>query len=107
MLASLMEGLGPDHMRELLKGFTDKVHEIIEALQDKEAVEDPAYLKSKAHELKGMAANFGFTELNETAKALEDGAGTLDPAERDKLLNALPEAARRAENAIDQWLYKS
>lgn len=103
MLGSLLSGLGRDHMQELLDGFTEKTHAIIAELQDDEKMADPEYRREKAHELKGMAANFGFLELQDLAEVIEK-SGTDEQQNWQEARSRLEDAAGRASEAIEDWL---
>ena len=52
----------------------EKADEIVDALIALEGSEDKDSIYDRAHELKGMAANFGMVQLSETAKLIEKAA---------------------------------
>ena len=78
MLRSLAETLPQAQFEELVDSFVEKANEIIEEL---EGLSDLEALHAKAHELKGMAANFGFT-------AISDASGLIEKSSKDGDLEA-------------------
>ena len=104
MLSSLLSSLGEDQFLELMKGYEDKADEIIQNIQKGIESKDIVELGNKAHELKGMAANFGISGISEIAGNIEAASKTGD--EDTVLENAqkLIGANDNAKKAFQSWL---
>ena len=98
LLENLYLTLGKETLENLIDGFLKRSDEIIELIQNPNL---PDFFE-KAHELKGMAANYGFSELATRAKDLEEAieseAALQDPVKK------LSDANQRAHLAIKEWL---
>lgn len=105
MLQSLKDNLKPEQFEELVRGALDKAGEIIWELHGALESQDTAKLAAKGHELKGMAGNFGMSEMSRMAGEIEKQAksGTIDAA-IDALVAELPKAKTRADEALAQWM---
>lgn len=104
MLKNLLNSLGKETFTELMKGYEDKADEIIEILKRNIEDNDFSAAGQRAHELKGMAANFGMKELSATSHVIEEA---LDKGQNDKAQAAaerLPEENRRAKETFRSWL---
>lgn len=103
LLGSLAEALPRAQLAELLRGFVEKADELVDALRDVRHAEDAVFLRDRAHELKGMAANFGLAEVSAVSGAIEKAAkgGDLQAARRE--IEKLPEAYRRAYLELKSW----
>jgi signal transduction histidine kinase/DNA-binding NarL/FixJ family response regulator/HPt (histidine-containing phosphotransfer) domain-containing protein len=101
MLDGLLRSLGKDQMRELLGGFIEKTDEIVVTLRQASGAGDSQAVYESAHELKGMAANFGMKELAKLAGAAEKAAktGQISPE-----IAKLPDVAVRTKSGIQGWL---
>ena len=100
MLDNLRESLGEDSFKELLQGFFDKADELVDALVEMQASDDATAIGARGHELKGMAANFGFSELAAVSKVVEDSAKKGDLTTAIEAIKKLPDANRRAHEAV-------
>lgn len=98
ILQGLYDALGKDKLAELVEGFLSRTDEIVIELQSPKT--EGVY--EKAHELKGMAANYGFAELSVLAKELEDIIKDDQPLEAQ--IEKLSDANQRAHHAIKEWL---
>ncbi len=56
-----------DQLEELLVGFYEKAEELIAAIEKSYADKDFEALRARAHELKGMSGNFGFSGVGNIA----------------------------------------
>jgi CheY-like chemotaxis protein len=76
MLGGLKESLDVEQLKELLDGLFEKSDEIVVALNQAFSNQDVPTIAARSHELKGMAGNFGLTQLSllaaETEKAAKD-----------------------------------
>lgn len=104
MLQSLKDTLDKENLAELIKGFTDKSDELVEFLDKNQTNTDMELINEKAHELKGMAANFGMTELSDIAGQAEKAAGNDDLKTAQAALGMLSDANARAYAAITKWI---
>ena len=104
MLGGLAETLGKDKFSELLKGFLAKTDEIIVTIHDIIEKQDIIALGAKAHELKGMAGNFGMAEVSRIAGNVEKHSRMSN--ERDAINNALmlKAANEQTKAAFKDWL---
>lgn len=106
MLKGLKDGLGSTQTKELLKGLFEKSYEIAPAM--KKALDDHDYdtLRMRAHELKGMAGNFGLSGLSEKAgfveRSLRDG-NTGIPSLREAV-DEIAVLIERSKLAIEKYL---
>lgn len=103
-LRTLKDTLGKDQLQELLDGLLEKTTEIVEALQQASAAQDVPAIAARAHELKGMAGNFGLVEISRIAGETEKKARANDTGDLSALLSGLPDAKTRAESALASWI---
>lgn len=98
VLDPLYDVLGKDKLQELLVGYTQRLDELVAIFQDP-TIEN---MFERAHELKGMSANYGFSEISAWAKTLEDIADNHDTAQAH--IKKLPDICQRAQKSISQWM---
>ncbi len=103
-LGNLRSALGPTQLTELLDGVIDKTLEIIAALEEALEVSDTSAIGARGHELKGMAGNFGLTELSRLAADIEKAGRTGDAPAAAPFIARLPEACACARTALQSWL---
>jgi signal transduction histidine kinase/CheY-like chemotaxis protein len=104
MLDGLLRSLGKDQMKELLDGFIEKTDEIVVALQEASKTNDKQSMYERAHELKGMAANFGMKDLAKIATVVEKAAQNDNLAKAAPEIEKLPQSAEKTKGAIVAWL---
>ncbi len=104
MLGDLRKSIDPKSFDDMIKGLLDKSDEITVALGQAAAAGDEKAMIARAHELKGMAANFGLKELAGVAGQLEKALKENQTAGLNDLLAALPAANRRAREALQSWM---
>jgi len=102
-LNALKGHLPPDQLMEMLTEVIDKTQEIIESLDEATSQNDLQKIAGKAHELKGMAGNFGLKEITDLAARAEKKAKSGETQGLNDLLADLPEAKERAARALTQW----
>lgn len=102
-LGTLKTSLGQNQLQELLDGLVSKMEELIGALQTASDTMDFEDLSARAHELKGMAGNFGLTEISAQAAAIEKNARSQDSGGIVAQVAQLPDAKTRAETALAIW----
>ena len=74
MLDNLVKALGDTQFANLLSGFLAKSDEIIDHIEIAAKERNLNHLGSRAHDLKGMAGNFGMTALSDIASDIEKAA---------------------------------
>lgn len=106
MLKALKDGMPSDQLRELIDGLLDTADTIMTALAEAAAAQDVKAITARAHELKGMAGNFGLTILSEHAGHLEKGAkaGTMPMDEMASHIASLPDVLKDSKDAITRWM---
>jgi signal transduction histidine kinase/DNA-binding response OmpR family regulator/HPt (histidine-containing phosphotransfer) domain-containing protein len=103
-ISSLLDTLGKAQFAELMAGFLRKMDEILVGVSQAASARDGDVLRARAHELKGMAANFGLMELSHVSDIIENCTknGHIEPALAEVL--KLPQAAERARDAVEKIL---
>ena len=71
MLKGLKEGLGSKQTNDLIAELFIKADEIVEQLIDLKETEDKDAARMRAHELRGMAGNFGLKALSDKSEEIE------------------------------------
>lgn len=104
MLDPLKGGMKPDQLQELIDGLLEKAEEIVLALDVAVNTNDRNTITARAHELKGMAGNFGLTELSKVAEVLERTSKNEPDADLAKLIKDVPPSYKRARAAINVWM---
>jgi len=104
MLQSLKEAIGGTQLNDLLNDLIVKTDEILQAMIDASKDGDLKTLAARAHELKGMAGNFGLTEISSIAEQTEKKAKAHETDGIAGLVATLPDANERAQNALKQWV---
>ncbi|MGB4057297.1 MAG: ATP-binding protein [Alphaproteobacteria bacterium] len=102
MMENLLHSLGKQQVEELLDGFILKMDEIVTTLEQDSSSGNISGVYDRAHELKGMAGNFGMKEIAGIAAMIERDAQrkNIHTAEIAKL----PASAARTKNAIQTWI---
>lgn len=104
MLEPLKGGMKPDQLQELITGLLDKAEEIVLALDVAANTQDRTSITARAHELKGMAGNFGLIELSKVAEVLERVSKHEPATDLSGLIASVPDAYKRARSEITIWL---
>ena len=104
-LESLVTSLPKDDFDDLLQSFLDKTDELVDVLTALKAENgDIEEIRDRAHELKGMAANFGLNGVGNIAKKVED---TAKKGEADAALahiDDLKDANISSQQALKEWI---
>ena len=103
-LNTLKGHLGKNDIKEMLDDVIQKTDEIIQGMQSALAQKETNALHARGHELKGMAGNFGLTELSEQAGEIEAKAKTEALIILTSLITPLPEMQKRAKKSLDHWI---
>lgn len=104
MIESLVGTLGREQFLSLIDGFADKASEIIADMHIAIEEGNIASLGARAHELKGMAGNFGMKYVSDIAGDVEKAAKMsqdLDAIAAAKKLNA---ANDQTKAAFQEWI---
>jgi signal transduction histidine kinase/DNA-binding NarL/FixJ family response regulator len=91
-------------IQEMLNDVIEKNDEIITAMNEALAENKMADISARAHEMKGMAGNFGLMEMSDHAGKIEAKAKTEALLVLTGLLEPLPEMQKRAKEALDHWI---
>lgn len=104
ILNSLKSGLSIEHIQEILVSFYEKADELIADIGNAYLNHDGIGLNARAHELKGMAGNFGFSQLSEMCAVIEKAGkeNNLDLAKEQ--IEHLGENYAIARGCINKWL---
>lgn len=103
-LQSLSNTLGRDKLKDLLSGFIEKTNEIVASMQQLAETKDINGLSARAHELKGMAGNFGMKYISDVAGQAEKAAKTGKWQEAIEYTIKLPDINRQTKTNLQQWL---
>lgn len=98
LLNSLVDNLGMAAFENLMEGYWIKAEELCDTLSQQKGSDDFTSIYERAHEFKGMAANFGFTEMAGAAKAIEEATKEKDADACNTAIDVLLEAHERAKN---------
>lgn len=104
MLQSLKEAVGSPQLNDLLGELLNKTEEILQQMETAVREGDFAGLAARAHELKGMAGNFGMVEASSIAAHIEKKIKNSEPGDVSGLVQSLPAASARARAAIETWM---
>jgi signal transduction histidine kinase/CheY-like chemotaxis protein len=104
LLQSLKDTIGIEPLNGLLEELLIKTDEILDGMQ--KAVQDNNLkdLAARAHELKGMAGNFGLVEVSSIAAQAEKKAKENDPDGLIDLVTQLSPANMRAREVLKDWV---
>ena len=105
LLQGLKDSLPKDQLKELLNGFVEKTKELVDILDGAESsglgIDD---IRSRAHELKGMVANFGLTGVSSMAAVIEGHAKNNRNKEALEAIKGLKQMNETALQAMENWL---
>ena len=105
MLQSLIDALPKEQFDELLKGFLEKNDELVAVLHTAESDNlDTETIRERAHELKGMAANFGLTGIGNLAADIEKHAKNDERADALDVSKNIAAVNTKAQAALNAWM---
>lgn len=104
VLDPLKASMKADQLKDMISSLLEKAEEIITVLNVAAHSTDTTVIAARAHELKGMAGNFGLTELSKIAESLEKTSKTGTTAEAADLIATLSPAYIRARADVMQWM---
>lgn len=102
LLQDLAKALPKEKLNELVQSCLDKNQELIDNILSN--LNDQEYLRLRAHELKGMSANFGLVEMSELGKYIEYSAESGDIQKAQEHAQDLKKAHQRAKIDMTRWL---
>lgn len=104
MLATLKSGLEPEQLKEMIDSLFEKADEILESMQVGVMQNDAPSLAARAHEMKGMAGNFGLTQLSAIAATLEKTAKVGETPALSGLLSSLQQSIVQSRQVLTAWM---
>lgn len=104
MIASLIKSLGKSQTEELMRDFYDKTEELILNLKAAADNNDHEAVKARSHELRGMAANFGFKAIADTTADIEKSIQNAAEAELPPLLESLSGTYQGSRSEMENLL---
>ncbi len=104
LLKSLRNGLSIEQIQEILVSFYEKADELISEIGTTYLSGDTVNLYARAHELKGMAGNFGFSELSKMCAIIEKSAKDGQLQDAKEPIDHLGDHYAVARTALNQWL---
>ena len=104
MLQDLAGTLGQESFAGLLDGFVSKADDIIRHMEQSAKDQNLLNLGARAHELKGMAGNFGMKEVSRVATEIEKAAKTGDQKTAYDRAEIISAANEKTKTALKNWL---
>jgi CheY-like chemotaxis protein/HPt (histidine-containing phosphotransfer) domain-containing protein len=95
-LATLAAVLPADEMHALVTAYVDAAVDRLERIRQRAAAADLAALAREAHDLKGVAGNFGAQRVAELARRLEEACRSAEPAAAALLVREIEQASTHA-----------
>lgn len=104
MLGTLKDSLGVDVLDEMMQDLYNKADELIDEIEKAFADGNYTDLRARAHDLKGMASNFGLTGVSELAAPIESGAREEKPlADLEKSVTKLRPTYKALRKDLKDW----
>lgn len=104
ILASLKSSLSPAQLEDLLIGFYEKAEELVAVIGRLYINKDFEQLGARAHELKGMAGNFGFKGVSALATEIEKAAKAKIETDLKAPVDNLGETYALSKARLTAWL---
>ncbi len=104
LLVNLKDSVDPEQFQELIDGLFERADEIMALIKSAFEEQDIHSIATRAHELKGMAGNFGLVEMRSTAAQIEDFIKASHIENLEALLSELPAINERAKIAVKEWM---
>ena len=104
ILKSLRSGLSTEQIEEILVGFYEVADNLIASIGENFVQGDTVNLYARAHELKGMAGNFGFSGVSQMCAIIEKSAKNNELASAKESVERLGDHYAVARRALSQWL---
>ena len=103
MLMNLLETLGKVPFDELLNSYYEQTDTIIVALESALKDEDFEIIRDRGHELKGMAGNFGMSDVSDLAKYIERAGKDKDLETAQENIPQLNGSNAALKKAVNAW----
>jgi len=107
MVDDLLATLGSEQMDALFEDYYTFADKIVETLTAEKETKNQSSITDRAHELKGMAANFGFRKVSEVAGEIEKLSKKGDIDATLPLIDQLPDINTRSKKAAHIALGKN
>lgn len=104
LLEQLSGSLGRDQFVGLINDYIEHADRIVNALADARDMKDLKEIKTRAHELKGMAANFGVKAVSKIAANAESAAGKSQLSEAIDALKEIVSLNKDTNAALREWI---
>lgn len=105
MVDDLLATLGKEQMLTLFEDYFTFADKIVETLSAEKETQNQDNITDRAHELKGMAANFGFSKVSDIAGEIEKLSKKGDiVATLPLLINSLISIHARKKLRIYVWV---
>lgn len=107
MLKNLLDNLGKEQLTSLVHGFLDKSDQIVVEINKAKHDNDFQTMLDRAHELKGMAGNFGMTALSKQAEDIERYIKVQENETALGICEGLPDINLISKQTLNLWLSQS
>jgi signal transduction histidine kinase/CheY-like chemotaxis protein len=104
MLMTLKNSLTVTQLAELLEGFYEKAEELVTSIGQSYLQRDLEALAARAHELKGMAGNFGFKGVSDLSGQIEKAAKENIEANLKSPVEHLAETYAVSKSKLTTWM---
>lgn len=104
MLSELKASLPPETLEEIFVELIDKAKELTDEIDQANAAKDYTLLGNKAHNIRGMAGNFGLQGLMEHSAAIENAVRDGDHEKAVILAKDSRRILDQSLESLDQWM---
>lgn len=104
MLETLRGGMNKPEFKALMDSVFETSETILKAINEAQAANDRDAIGARAHELKGMAGNFGLNELAHISGKIEAAVKQEGAPDISNDISLLPQSSQRAKMAFDAWM---
>lgn len=104
ILNSLKSGLSTDQIKEILVGYYEKADELVADIGQAYLDGNMLNMNARAHELKGMAGNFGFAQVSQMCATIEKAAKNNMAEAAKSEIDMLGEIYAISRTELNNWL---
>ena len=104
ILDNLRRSIGHDKLEDMLSEMFMKLDELSQTMRKAAATGDRESFQRRAHELKGMSANFGLQQIRLLLMGAETAIKNGEDIDFDDVLSKLSHAEDAAKSALQQWV---
>ncbi len=104
MLVTLYDTLGEEQFATLLHGFVEKAESLIADIDAALERNDISTLSARAHDLKGMAGNFGMAKVSSISAEIERHSKLAESDDAVKHAKNLSPVVLHTKEALNDWL---